>query len=235
MTSFKSIRERAERRKGGAAGLAKLLEPVPPKERLRGLPDDRFLSEMARRVFSAGFVWSVIDAKWLGFEEAFLGFSPQALLFQPMEFWEALTSDRRIVRNGQKIMSVKANAQFILDISREHGSFGAFLADWPSDDQLGLTTLLAKRGSRMGGNSGQMFLRFVGWDGYVLSTDVVSCLKDAGLEIAAPPTSKGDLSKVQAQFNAWAKESGLPYRHLSRIAAFSIGENYSAEQTGEEG
>jgi hypothetical protein len=31
---------------------------------------------------------------------------------------------------------------------------------------------------------------------------------------------------VQAQFNAWAKETGLPYAHLSRICALSIGENH---------
>ena len=37
---------------------------------------------------------------------------------------------------------------------------------------------------------------------------------------------KGDLAKVQAQFNAWAKETGLPYVHLSRICAMSVGENY---------
>jgi len=44
-------------------------------------------------VFSAGFVWSVIDQKWPGFEEAFLGFNPKRLLFQPAEFWHDLASD----------------------------------------------------------------------------------------------------------------------------------------------
>jgi hypothetical protein len=88
--------------------------------------------------------------------------------------------------------------------------------------------LLAKRGSRLGGNTGQMFLRFVGWDGFVTSQDVVACLRDAGLDIAAEVKSKGDLAKVQAQFNAWATETGLPYVHLSRICAMSIGESHAA-------
>ena len=87
--------------------------------------------------------------------------------------------------------------------------------------------LLTKRGSRLGGNTGQMFLRFVGWDGFVTAQDVVACLRDAGLDIAAEVKSKGDLVKVQAQFNAWAEETGLPYVHLSRICALSIGENMS--------
>ena len=34
----------------------------------------------------------------------------------------------------------------------------------------------------------------------------------------------------QAQFNAWAEETGLPYVQLSRICAMSIGENYSVER-----
>jgi hypothetical protein len=86
--------------------------------------------------------------------------------------------------------------------------------------------LLAKRGSRLGGNTGQMLLRFLGWDGFVTSKDVVACLRDAGLDLGAEVKSKRDLAKVQAQFNAWASETGLSYTHLSRICAMSIGENY---------
>jgi hypothetical protein len=86
--------------------------------------------------------------------------------------------------------------------------------------------LLAKRGSRLGGATGQMLLRFLGWDGFTTSKDVVSCLRNAGLDIAEDVKSKRDLAAVQAQFNAWAAETGLPYTHLSRICAMSIGENY---------
>jgi hypothetical protein len=47
--------------------------------------------------------------------------------------------------------------------------------------------------------------------------------------VADTITSKRDLAKVQAQFNAWAEETGLPYIQMSRICAMSIGENYSNE------
>ena len=60
------------------------------------------------------------------------------------------------------------------------------------------------------------------------SKDVVACLRDAGLDVAESPTSKSDLAKVQAQFNAWVTETGMPYTHLSRICSISIGENYPA-------
>jgi 3-methyladenine DNA glycosylase Tag len=222
---FKTIRTRAEARKGGAKALEKLLPDKPDMKALAKLSDDRMLAEMTQRVFSAGFAWSVIENKWPGFEKAFLGFKPAKLVFQPDDFWHDLLSDTRIVRNGAKITSVRENAAFVQEIAKEHGSFGKLLASWPSSNQVGLLDLLAKRGSRLGGNTGQMFLRFVGWDGFVTSQDVVACLRDAGLDIAAEVKSKGDLAKVQAQFNAWAEETGLPYAHLSRICAMSIGEN----------
>jgi 3-methyladenine DNA glycosylase Tag len=225
---FKTIRARAEKRKGGAKGLENLLPLKPDMKAVAKLSDDRMLSEMTKRVFSAGFAWSVIETKWPGFEKAFLAFNTARLSFQPDDFWDGLLSDTRIVRNGAKIQSVRKNAAFVQEIAREHGSFGKFLAKWPSSDQIGLLDLLAKRGSRLGGNTGQMFLRFVGWDGFVTSQDVVACLRDAGLDIAAEVKSKGDLVKVQAQFNAWAAETGLPYAHLSRICAMSVGENHTA-------
>lgn len=234
MMPFSVIRERAEQRKGGASALEALLPHVPGNEALAALPDDRALAMMAKRVFSAGFVWSVIEAKWPGFEAAFLGFDPGALMFQPDDYWDGLERDTRIVRNGAKIRSVRENAAFVRAIAAEHGSFGRFLAAWPADDEVGLLDLLARRGSRLGGNSGQMLLRFLGFDAFVTSGDVVACLRDAGIDIAAEPKSKGDMAKIQAAFNAWHAETGIPYTHLSRICALSIGENRAAgEDEGE--
>jgi 3-methyladenine DNA glycosylase Tag len=235
MTTFRTIRARAETRKGGAKALMVLLPDVPSNDTLLKLGDDRILAEMAKRIFCSGFVWRVIEQKWPGFEAAFERFDVARLNFEPDEFWERLVSDTRIVRHPQKIKSVRENARFVAEIAGEHGSFGKFLATWPKDDQVGLMELLAKRGSRLGGRTGQYFLRFVGWDGFVLSNDVVSCLRDAGCDIAEAPTSKKDLRKAQAQLNAWAAESGLPMVHVSRICAMSIGENYAAEKLAEMG
>src|ERR1700732_713010 len=153
---FKTIRARAEKRKGGPKGLEKLLPRKPDMKAVAKLSDDRILAEMTKRVFSAGFAWSVIEAKWPGFEKAFLAFKPAKLTFQPDDFWDSLLSDTSIVRNGAKIASVRENAAFVQEIASEHGSFGQFLAKWPSSDQVGLLHLLAKRGSRLGGNNRQM-------------------------------------------------------------------------------
>lgn len=230
MLAFAKIRDRAAKRKGGDAVLASLLGAAPDNRTVAKVTDDRILSAMAERVFSAGFVWSVIEAKWPGFEEAFLGFEPKRLLFQPEEFWGDLTSDKRIVRNGQKIMAVKENAAFVERVSKEYGGFGKFLAEWPADDQIGLVAYLGKHGTRLGGATGQYFLRWIGWDTFVVSSDMSAALRDAGLDIAETPTSKRDLARIQLQLSEWRRETGLPYQHLSRILSMSIGVNRTPEE-----
>jgi 3-methyladenine DNA glycosylase Tag len=229
MMDFQKIRARAAKRKGGEAALASLLGPMPDNAAVADVTDDRILSTMAERVFAAGFVWRVIEQKWPGFEEAFLRFEPKRLLFQPDDFWHDLAFDQRIVRNPQKIKSVRDNAAFVERVSKEHGGFGEFLAAWPADDQVGLMAYLGKHGSRLGGNTGQYFLRWLEWDAFIVSTDMAAALRDAGLDIAENPTSKRDLDKIQSQINAWAAQTGLPHRHISRILAMSIGENHSPE------
>ena len=230
---FKRVRERAIERKGGEKVLADLMPKKPNNKALAKLTDDRVLSEMAARIFSAGFVWSVIDKKWPAFEEAFLGFNPKRLLFQPAEFWEKLASDKRIVRHPPKIRAVRDNAKFVTEIAAEHGSFAKFLAAWPADDQAGLLDLLGKRGTRLGGFTGQYLLRFLGWDAFVLSGHVLLCLRDAGVPLSATGTSKKDFRAAQAQLNAWKDESGLPMAWVSRICALSIGENYDVARLKE--
>ena len=228
MAKFAEIHARAASRKGGETVLNSLLGDAPDNKALAKVSDDRILSAMTERVFSAGFVWKVIRDKWPGFEEAFLGFEPKALLFQPDDFWHDRASDTRIVRNASKIKTVRDNAEFVDRVSQQHGSFGKFLSEWPADDQIGLLAYLGKNGSRLGGMTGQYFLRWIGWDAFILSKDAVTAMRDNGLEIAENVTSKRDLSKVQQQLNEWAAESGLPYTHMSRILAFSAGENHDA-------
>lgn len=230
MKRFEEIRARAADRKGGEDVLKTLLPDAPGNEKVAALSDDRILSTMASRIFSAGFVWRVIEQKWPGFEAAFLGFEPKRLLFQPDDFWHDLASDARIVRNPQKIRSVRENAAFVDRVSAEHGGFGKFLAGWPGDDQVGLMAFLGKHGSRLGGNTGQYFLRFVGWDAFIISGDMAAALRQAGVEIAENPTSKGDQARIQAQVNQWSAETGLCRAHISRILAMSTGINHSPEQ-----
>ena len=226
MSGFEDIRLRAEARKGGARALKAMLPTVATKKQLIELGDDRYLAMMTKSINQAGFSWKVIENKWPSFEEAFLGFDPRKLSYLSPEQWEAFTSDKRVVRNWQKIKALQDNVFFVQDESRRSGGFGQFVADWPVEDQIGLMAYLKKHGSRLGGQSALWFLRRVGKDCFIPARDVGVLLRSIGLDIAENPTSKRDLAKIQAQFNEWHTETGLPYSHLSRIAACSVGDNY---------
>lgn len=226
MKKFSELLHQAQQRKGGKAGLQQLLTPIPPKDYLLSLGDDRFLSTMAKVINQAGFRWSVVEKKWPQFEAAFFDFNLNVLSRLPPEKWEEYMLDTRIVRHWQKIKAVMDNVAFVYEVSQDHGSFAQFLAQWPDDDQVGLMTYLKKNGSRLGGNTGQRFLRYVGKDAFMLTGDVVLALQNADVDIANNVTSQRDLRKVQNAFNGWRQEMGLPYTHLSKIAAFSTGINY---------
>lgn len=225
MTKFEQIKKRAEKRKG-VKGLQELLPKVASKRKLKSTSDDRYLSMMTRCINQAGFSWKVIENKWPEFEEAFFGFDLKKLSLLSPEQWEAYTSDRRVVRNWQKIKALQENVFFVQEVTREHGSFGALLADWPASEQVELMQYLKKHGSRLGGQSALWFLRRMGKDCFILSTDVVTVLNSIGLDIASNPTSQRDLKKAQAQFNEWHETTKLPYSHISRIVACSTGEDY---------
>ncbi|MBN7768745.1 DNA-3-methyladenine glycosylase I [Marinobacter daepoensis] len=219
--SFNTFYQQALARKGGEKVLASMLPTVPDRHRLTEMGDDRYLSEITRCIFKAGFVWRVIENKWPEFETAFEGFVPAYWQQVPPEVLEQLATDERIVRNMQKIRTVPENARMIMDVVKDHGSFGQFLAQWPSEDQVGLLLYLKRNGARLGGNSAQYFLRRVGWDGFILSHDVVTALSRAGLLDASPASKKG-LTQAQEAFNRWHQETGMPIAHLSRIVSFTV-------------
>ncbi len=222
MRSFDEIFAISAGRKGGAEALEALLSGPLSADELAAIPDDRWLSMMAKCLFQAGFHWKVIEAKWPGFETAFEGFDPLRVAFYGDEEIDRLISDKAIVRNGAKIMAVVENARFLADLAAEHGSAARFFADWPADDFTGLMDVLAKRGSRLGGATGQRALRWMGKDSFILSQDVTARLIAEGV-VAKPPTSKRDLAAVQAAFNAWRDQSGRSLTEISQVLAMSVG------------
>jgi len=225
MKKFKLIRAAAAKRKGGEKELSRLLTAPTKPNALAKVSDARYLAQITRCVFNAGFHWRVITAKWDGFEEAFHQFDLGQLLTKSPEEWEAYLEDTRIIRNWQKIQTVFHNAAMIDEIAHEHGSFAKFFGNWPSEDQVGLMKYLHKNGSRLGGKTAQWFIRFSGKDGFILTGDVIAALIANGLEINENASSQRDLKKIQGAFNDWHQESGLPYTHLSKVLSYSVGDN----------
>lgn len=218
MKTYAELLEIATERKG-AEFLAKHMTGSDVV--LANLTDDRILSEFSRGVFQAGFSWKVIDNKWPGFEEAFENFDIGRNAFMSDEDLDRHLSNKAIVRNAQKILSIRDNAIFLSDLAKEHGSAVSFFANWPSGDSVGLYDLIKKRGSRLGGMTGPYSLRRLGYDGVIFSKSVVAALNMAGA-VDGAVTSKAAKKKAQDAINAWAKEGGQPYAVISRVLAFSV-------------
>ncbi|MBX8607140.1 DNA-3-methyladenine glycosylase I [Pseudomonas cichorii] len=221
MHDYKWLNEYCLNRFGSAKALEALL-PVPhtPKQ-LMTFGDDRYLSTMALRVFRAGLKHSLVDAKWPAFEEVFFRFDPEKVVLMGADHLERLMQDTRIIRHLGKLKSVPRNAQLILDIAQEHGSFARFIADWPVDDITGLWQYLARHGNQMGGLSAPRFLRMVGKDTFIPSQDVVAALNAQNI-VDKVPTSKRDQAIVQDAFNQWHAQSGRPMCQLSAMLAFTV-------------
>jgi len=222
MQSFQSLFEHAAKRKGGTTALEALLPNPLSNEELVKIPDDRWLAMMSRCIFQAGFSWKVIDKKWPEFEEAFAGFNPQRWQEMSDDDFDRLLKDRRIVRNATKVLTVRDNATFLCDLAEEHGSAAKFFAEWPTEDYVELLILMKKRGSYLGGNSAQYFLRFMGVDSFITSQDVVTVLIREGI-ISSTPKSQRDLRATQQAFNQWRQESGRPLSQISKVLAFTVG------------
>jgi len=218
---FAEIFALAADRKGGPEAFAATLPQPKTADQLAAIPGDRWLAGMTRAIFQAGFSWTVIETKWPGFEAAFWGFDVGRCAMMSDDDLDALLKDTRIVRNGAKIRTVAENAAFLQALAAQHGSAGKAFAAWPPEDFIGLLTLLKKAASHLGGTSAQYFLRQMGVDSFVLSQDVVRALIREGV-VEKAPTSQRDLAKVQAAFNAWHADSGLPLGAISRTLACSI-------------
>ncbi|OYT97042.1 MAG: 3-methyladenine DNA glycosylase, partial [Pseudomonas sp. PGPPP3] len=150
MRDYKWLHEYCLNRFGSVAALeARLPTPLAPAE-LRQIGDDRYLSLIALRVFRAGLKHSLVDAKWPAFEQAFFGFDPHKVVLMGAEHLERLMQDARLIRHLGKLKSVPRNAQFVLDVAHERGSFGALIADWPCNDIVGQWKYLAKHGAQLG-------------------------------------------------------------------------------------
>lgn len=218
MRDYQWLHEHCLNRFGSAAALeARLPQPQSPQA-LEALADDRYLSLLALRIFRAGLKHSLVDAKWPAFEAVFFGFVPEKVVLMGGEHLERLMQDTRIIRHLGKLRSVPINAQMLLDVAQEHGSFGHFIAHWPVENITGLWRYLTRHGNQLGGLSAPRFLRMVGKDTFIPTQDVVAAL-NAQKIVDRVPTSQRDLTAVQEAFNTWRAQSGRPLCQLSMMLA----------------
>lgn len=226
MEKFIDIQQRAAKRKGGLQQLNDIIQAPLTSPQLLTIHNDQWLEEFTRKIFQSGFYWSVINKKWPGFREVFWDFNVKKLIMMPPEMLEEKACDERIVRNFNKVKTIPINAAMIAFSQTENGlEFNEFIANWPTDNIIGLWSWLKQHGARLGGNTGPYALRAMGKDTFLLSHDVEAYLRgrniiDGGLQ------TKKSLSAAQAFFNELQQQTNLSLQAISQTIAMSVGDNH---------
>jgi DNA-3-methyladenine glycosylase I len=98
-----------------------------PPEQIEPRSLDDYLEVMSKAVFQSGMSWKVVDAKWPGTREAFHNFSVKEVADFTAFDIEELANDTRVIRNRRKLAAIVYNAQRMLELEDEYGSFQKYL------------------------------------------------------------------------------------------------------------
>lgn len=220
MRTFSELYATAVLHKGSESAVAELLPSCLSAPQISALGDAKLLSIMCLRIFQAGLKHDLVAAKWPAFEQHFKQFDPFFCAMLSDEDIERALTNKQLIRHPGKLKSIRHNAMMVRSVAADHGSFAQFIAEWPTQDIVGLWRFLKKHGSQMGGASAPRFLRMAGKDTFVLTDDVVAVLKAEGVVDRAPSTIK-ELQAAQEVFNLWQEECGRPLCEISRVVSMN--------------
>ncbi len=95
-----------------------------------GIPvynDNKLFEMLVLEGAQAGLSWETVLKKRQGYRDAFYNFDPAKVVAMSDEELVAQCTNKNIIRNKRKIYSVRNNAEVLLDIQKEHGSFCHYL------------------------------------------------------------------------------------------------------------
>jgi DNA-3-methyladenine glycosylase I len=136
--------------------------PAGPPEKITPKSLNDYLEIMSKSVFQSGMSWKVIENKWPSTREAFQNFDIDTVADFHEKDIEDLMQDTRVVRNFRKLNAIVYNAQQILDLDKEYGSFQKYLRAHGSFDAT--LKAIRKDFKFMGPTGIYVFLYVVGED-----------------------------------------------------------------------
>jgi 3-methyladenine DNA glycosylase Tag len=101
---------------------------------------DDYLEVMSKAVFQSGMSWKVVEAKWPTTREAFFDFDIYKVADMNAFDLEELGKDTRVIRNQRKLAAIVSNAQQMIALDGEFGTFQAYLRA-PADFAASVDTL----------------------------------------------------------------------------------------------
>ena len=167
-----------------------------------GVPshDDSHLFEMLTlEGAQAGLSWATILNRREGYRRAFASFDPAKVAKFDERRLERLREDEGIIRNRLKIYGARTNAQAVLRVQAEFGSFATYLWNWVDGKRIvhhprGLGDLAAttELSDRISKDLKRRGFTFVG------STIIYSLLEGVGVvddHLVSCPFKRSDMSK----------------------------------------
>lgn len=98
---------------------------VPTKIEPTGIAN--YLETMAKSMFQSGICWRVVDSKWPSMRIALQGFDVHFIADLTEPELDILVQDERIIRSRRKLDALVVNANKMMTLDAQHGSFTRYL------------------------------------------------------------------------------------------------------------
>lgn len=126
---------------------SELMQAYHDEEWCRPSFDDRYIFEMLTlEGAQAGLSWSIVLSKRKAYQEAFKNFDIAYCTRLSNEELAALKEDHQVIKHITKLQSVRSNAEAVIKVQEESGSFADYLwgfvdhkpivNNWESDAQM---------------------------------------------------------------------------------------------------
>ena len=129
-----------------------------PPEQIDAKSLDDYLEVMSKAVFQSGMSWQVVEAKWTGTREAFWNFDVHKIADLVEPELEQLAQDTRLIRNRRKLAAIASNAQKMIELEKEYGTFQKYLR---SHGDFDATLQAIKRDFKFMGPTGIYYFLYV--------------------------------------------------------------------------
>ena len=129
-----------------------------PPEQIDVKSLDDYLEVMSKAVFQSGMSWQVVEAKWPGTREAFWNFDTHRIADLVEPELEQLAQDTRLIRNRRKLAAISTNAQKMIELQKEYGTFQQYLR---SHGDFDATLQAIKRDFKFMGPTGIYYFLYV--------------------------------------------------------------------------
>jgi DNA-3-methyladenine glycosylase I len=134
------------------------MSPQKPPEQIKPTSLDDYLEVMSKAVFQSGMSWKVVESKWDTTREAFHQFDIQKVAAMDEHDLDQLVEDTRVIRNYRKLAAIIGNAQKIVELDQEYGSFKDYLR---AHGDFDATLKAVKRDFKFMGDFGVYYLLYV--------------------------------------------------------------------------